>query len=306
MVRGGTPAGAEAGNPPAAGALHMKPSFIVALLACLALVACAPHRLTVGDPVYLPRLTPDAAIMADATRLPLRSFLSKEPHAIILALHGFNDYSKAFGGQGPGPWFADHGISLYAYDQRGFGSAPGHGGWAGADVMASDLVTTARLIQARHPDQPLYLMGQSMGGAVVLAAMNNADAPRVAGIILASPAVWGWSKLNPLYKVTLWTAAHTVPDTSLTGQGLGVMASDNIPLLRANGRDPLFIKETRIGTIYGLVNLMDDAYRASAHVQVPTLLLYGARDQVVPQDAVGDIAEVMRASHVALTIACYP
>ncbi|MBI1263028.1 MAG: hypothetical protein GC184_15025, partial [Rhizobiales bacterium] len=47
-------------------------------------------------------------------------------------------------------------------------------------------------------------------------------------------------------------------------------------------------------------------YRASAHVQVPTLLLYGARDQVVPQDAVGDIAEVMRASHVALTIACYP
>lgn len=275
-------------------------------MAALVLSACAPRMLTVGDPTHTPRLEADVIVMADATRLPMRTFLSKEPRAVILALHGFNDYSKAFGGQGPGVWFADHGISLYAYDQRGFGHAPGHGGWAGADAMASDLVTAAKLIHTQNPDLPFYLMGQSMGGAVVLNAMNRPDAPQVDGIILASPAVWGWSKLNPLYKVALWTAAHTAPDMSLTGRGLGIMASDNIPLLRANGRDPFFITQTRVGSIYGLVNLMDEAYRAAPNMTVPTLLLYGAKDQVVPQRAVGDIVQMMVRNDVPLTIACYP
>ena len=49
--------------------------------------------------------------------------------AVILALHGFNDYSNAF--EGPGEVWAGHGIATYAYDQRGFGAAPERGLWPG-------------------------------------------------------------------------------------------------------------------------------------------------------------------------------
>ena len=84
------------------------------------------------------------------------------PRAVILALHGFNDYSNAFAA--PGAAWARLGIATYAYDQRGFGAAPARGRWAGGRVFAEDATTAACLLRQRHPGVPLYLLGESMGG----------------------------------------------------------------------------------------------------------------------------------------------
>src|ERR1044071_2976420 len=68
------------------------------------------------------RFTDNAFIAADGVSLPLRKWLPQgEVKAVILALHGFNDYSNAF--TMPAPLWAEHGIATYAYDQPGFGGA---------------------------------------------------------------------------------------------------------------------------------------------------------------------------------------
>ncbi|MCF8467301.1 MAG: lysophospholipase, partial [Sneathiella sp.] len=148
-----------------------------------------------------------------------------------------------------------------------------------------------REVKRKYPGKPLYLLGESMGGAVIMTAVTSDDFPKVDGIILSAPAVWGWQSLNIFYKTILWTAAHTVPDVKLTGQGLGIQASDNISMLQNLGADPLFIKETRIDSVYGLVGIMDNAYDAAAKIKLPTLLLYGANDQLVPREPVEEMAE---------------
>src|SRR3546814_8086115 len=48
--------------------------------------------------------------------------------------------------------------------------------------------------------------------------------------------------------------------------------------------DLLFIRETRMDSVYGVVNLMDAALAAAPEITVPTLLLYGAQDEVVPAE----------------------
>lgn len=278
----------------------------IAVLVLLSLLAaCTPRGLTVGDPVYTPHLAADAAIMADATRLPMTVYAADHPDAIIIGLHGFNDYANAFAEPGPGPWFKEHGITLYAYDQRGFGHAPGHGYFAGADAMAADLNTITRLVRARHPSLPLYLMGESMGGAVIMNMMGKPDAPKVDGLILAAPAVWGWRAMNPALKTILWSAARIMPDKTFTGSGLGIRASDNIEMLRANGRDPVFIKATRVSAMYGLVGLMDEAYLAAPNLRAPVLLLYGAHDQIIPARAIAEIRNDMTKHDTQVTYACY-
>jgi hypothetical protein len=82
----------------------------------------------------------------------------------------------------------------------------------------------------------------------------------------------------------LWLAAHVIPGVSLSGSGLKILASDNIEMLRRNGRDPLFQKTARADAIYGLVNLMDEGRKAAAEIKsTPRMLfLYGANDQVIP------------------------
>jgi alpha-beta hydrolase superfamily lysophospholipase len=86
------------------------------------------------------------------------------------------------------------------------------------------------------------------------------------------------------YRVALWAAAHVVPSMSVSGKGLKIWPSDNIEILRANYRDPLFQKQTRSDAVWGLVNLMDEARHAPEKLtnSPPILLVYGAKDQVIP------------------------
>ena len=279
-----------------------------AILLGFLLAACAPHMLRVGDPVYEPHIewtSPPQAVMADGARLPMLVFEAEKPHAVILALHGFNDYSNAFAAPGPGPWLAEQGITLVAIDQRGFGRAPGRGLWAGDGHMAEDAAEVGTLLRRKYPGLPLYLMGESMGGAVAMRTMALPVPPDVDGLILSAPAVWGWQQLNEAYAAVLWSAAHLVPSMTLTGRSLEIWPSDNIEMLRALGRDPLVIKETRIDTIYGLVGLMDSAYDAAPRIRKPILLLYGAKDEIVPAPAVAEALAEMRAAGEDVKAACY-
>lgn len=282
---------------------------VLALCLAALLCTCAPRQMAVGEPAYVPRIEKASAaraVMADGARLPLLVFPAEKPRAVIVALHGFNDYSNAFAAPGPGPWLAEQGIAVYAADQRGFGRAPGRGLWAGGRRMAEDAAALVRLVRDRHPGLPVYLLGTSMGGAVAMRAMALPDPPEVEGLILVAPAVWGWQNLNGFYAATLWTAAHLAPSATLTGRGLEIWPSDNIEMLRMLGRDPLVIKETRIDTLYGLVDLMDSAYVAAPEIEVPVLLLYGAKDEIVPAGSLAATYEAMRDAQVSLTAACYP
>src|SRR3546814_6119284 len=96
-----------------------------------------------------------------------------------------------------------------------------------------------------------------MGGAVVVAALAGPQPPEAAGAILAAPAVWGRSTMPFHQRAALWLSARLFPSARLSGRGLGIQASDNIEMLRALGRDPLFIKETRVDAIHGVVNMME-------------------------------------------------
>ncbi|HEY1836407.1 MAG TPA: alpha/beta hydrolase [Rhizomicrobium sp.] len=248
-----------------------------------------------------PVLTDTDFITRDGLHLPLRHWDAAHPKAIVVALHGMSDYSRAFAM--PAPWWAEQGITTIAYDQRGFGGAPNAGTWAGGDAMRGDLADAVDAAHAKYPGLPVYALGESMGGAVLLSALASARPPRVSGAILIAPAVWSRGDMAMLYRVALWSVAHTLPGMHLSGSGLKIWASDNIEMLRMNGADPLFQKNANAGAVYGLVNLMDDARNAPAHLTnpPPILFLYGGNDQVIPAKpteavvaALGPRAEVHR------------
>lgn len=257
--------------------------LLAAAILVAATAACAPRVQTLGPPDYEPALGDDYLQTRDGKRLPLRAWRPDgAPSVVIIALHGFNDYSNAF--QSSAAWWRERGVMTYAFDQRGFGDTDQRGIWSGEAAMISDLRSMISAVRERQPDIPLYLLGHSMGGAVVMATLAADSEARgaVDGTILVAPAVWGWSTLNPFYKVGLWLSAHIVPGRNVSGRGLEITPSDNIEMLRALGRDPLVIKDTRIDAVYGLVNLMDRAYLDAPRLDGPVLLLYGARDEIIP------------------------
>ncbi len=266
--------------------LRLRAALLPALLAA-GLAACAPNRMPPGPGPTSPRLEPERLVAHDGAALPLRSWLPDglhrdKPKAVILALHGFNDYSKAF--EAPGNWWAARGFAVYAYDQRGFGETEHHGLWAGTETLVEDVRTASALLRARHPDTALILLGESMGGAVAIAALTGPAAPRVTGVVLSAPAVWARSTMPIHQRIALWLAERVMPGARFSGGGLKIQASDNIEMLRALGRDPLVIKRTRVDAMGGLTDLMSAALAAGPALQTPALLLYGERDEVVPEE----------------------
>jgi len=278
---------------------------LAVLLVVLAATACAPRFVLPGPPVTTPTLEPNHVILSDGVRLPLRTWRAETDRekAVLLALHGFNDYGTFIA---EAAWaLAEKGVTTYAYDQRGFGGAPHAGRWAGTDAYIKDLTVISRLIRAKHFGVPFYLLGESMGGAVVLAAVTGNDPPEADGVILSAPAVWGWRSMPFYQTVPLRMAAHLFPGWVLTGEGLDITPSDNREMLIALGRDPLVIKGARVDTLYGLTTLMDRAYGAGATFNENALILYGEKDEIIPWGPTRDLlaarpAEALKNQKVAL------
>ena len=234
------------------------------LIVVTLLSACTPNIHPAGIAVSSAQLSNDLFITADGTKLPIKTWQPAEQDikSVIIALHGFNDYSQFF--QQPGTFLSQHNTISYAYDQRGFGASPNPGLWAGVDTYISDLESLVELIKNKHPSVPLYLLGESMGGAIVISTVTQSSYLPIDGIILSAPAVWARQTMPWYQNFLLWTLSHTVPWMTLTGSNLDIKPSDNIEMLKALGKDPLVIKETRVESIYGMANIMDLAFSSAA------------------------------------------
>src|SRR5580704_10309843 len=189
--------------------LLLRRQMIAALVLPVMLAACSPTVIPAGENVRAPALSNDKYVAADGTSLPLAVWKAENgpPKAIILGLHGFGDYRNAF--EEPAEIWAKDGITTYSYDQRGFGQSPTRGRWAGTDTLVDDAKAMAALLKAKYPDVPLYVAGESMGGAVALVAADRGL--ETDGLVLSAPAVRSRASFGPLAIGVTEVFIHLIP-----------------------------------------------------------------------------------------------
>ena len=231
---------------------------------------------------FEPRLETDGLHSIDGALLAVQSWQAENPQAIIVALHGMNDYSHMFAGAGE--YWSARGVTTYAIDQRGFGRSPNFGYWVGEDTMIADLRAAIAAARAKHPGIPVFALGHSMGAGVILAAEAQSTVG-ADGLILAAPGVWGGRALPIHYRLSANLAAVFAPGKTLTGERVQRRATDNIEILREMYADPLVIKDTRIDAILGVTRIMGSAYNNAEDVNAAVLFLMGEKDEIIPLKA---------------------
>lgn len=218
---------------------------------------------------------------------------------VVIGLHGMNDYANAF--HMAAPFWAERGVTVYAYDQRGFGRSPERGIWPDEELMREDLRTAVDIARSRHPGAIITVVGISMGGAVAISAFGSDRPPAADRLIASGPGLRGWGAMNPAYRLSLWLSAHVRPAWVVRPprRFIRIEPSDNIEMLQRTWADPLMMPTNRIDQVYGLVSLMETAHERAADLpaKVPTLMSYGANDYVVPVEGVRRTAKVLP-SHV--------
>jgi len=264
----------------------MRARHLCAWLTCCSLAACVvdPRVQTSSNETDEARIEADVVVTPDGERLPWRAWLPEgaAPRAVIAAVHGLGDYAESF--ESVGPFLTAKGFAVYAFDQRGFGRTAQRGIWAGGDRMADDVHEVARLLRLRHPGVPLYGLGESMGGAVLLRALQRHPPGWIDGAALMAPAVWGRAEMPWYARAPLRVLAHSWRGMKVSGRVTPRSPTDDEQALRQRRADPLVIHRMRVDVLWGLADLMDAATAEPAPTAVPLLVLYGAHDEIVPPE----------------------
>lgn len=233
----------------------------------------------------------DHTIGSGATSIALSEWAQEgELRGVILAVHGYGDHGTSTFEVAAKDW-TPLGIRTYAYDQRGFGRNPSNSDWPGSDALIDDLAKITDLIRQKHPDIPLTLVGHSMGGGVIAAALGEGRVKPDRAVLLA-PALWGGENLSPFLRAVAHTANLFFPNKRWTGDGIvSIQASDNIEMLRGLGRDPLYVRNPSSREFVGLIRIMDRAVSSAPNVTTPLLVAFGKNDEVVPEESIKAVFE---------------
>ena len=243
----------------------------------------AADRTTIFTPA------PHQIVMPDGTPLPLRRWgpapeNGESPRAVVLGVHGLNDHAGSF--MATASALAAHDVAVYAWDQRGFGGSHQRGEWPGTNALVADARFASRVLRRRYPETPLYLMGISMGAAVVLLAADEPRPPPVDGTLLVGPAVWGAAVMPWYQRWALWIGERLAPDLAFNAQAIGIRPTDREVVLDRLANDPLWIRNTRVEVMGGVADLMDRALQTLPRFSGPTSLIqYGGKDEIIPPEA---------------------
>ncbi len=207
--------------------------------------------------------------------------LSREPRAVLVNLHGLGDHSGLY------PTLADYfpgrGIATYAYDMRGNGRSPGQRAFLRRwDELREDLASFLTEVRAWEPNLPIFVLGHSLGGLVVLDyALHHPQG--LAGVIAAAPPL-GKVGVPPLLMALGRVMSRIWPRFSLeVGMDLSGLARDP-KVVEAVLADPLFHRRGTARLSTEVTAAITRVHAAAAALSVPLLILHGSADRMVPPD----------------------
>jgi len=231
------------------------------------------------DAVIAPLETPDGVV------LTTRRWAATDPWAAMLIVHGLAEHSGRWGHVGS--FFAERGLDVYAFDLRGHGRSGGKKQYvddfegfvtdvafvAGFDVLPNDL--------------PWVLYGHSMGGLIGIGYLLS-DHPQPDAAVLSAPALD--SDVPGAMKVAAQVLSRFAGGFRMRNSIKPEHLSKDPEVGVAYLADPLVDLNTsaRLGQ---QIFSAQDRYRPRVdQISVPTLVIHGADDELVPPRASAPLA----------------
>lgn len=212
---------------------------------------------------------------------PCRSWVDNEVKqtAVVLCIHGLGLNADAFNDFGTR--MSQRGVAVYAIDVRGFGSWMRLANGKALKFASSldDIKTLLPVLRANHPGLPVFLLGESMGGAVVLRA-SSLYPELMDGLISSVPSGQRYKDGTDLkVGVQLLTGAHKQFDVGTT---IVDQATKNDRLRTIWESSPLNRMDLSAVQLLDFQAFMDGNHDAAVKVSsIPVLMLQGTLDRLV-------------------------
>jgi acylglycerol lipase len=199
-----------------------------------------------------------------------------DPKAVLIMVHGLKDHSDRYAEVAAK--LNAEGYAVYAFDNRGHGDSEGQRVWVDSfDDYLNDLDLFYDIVHGLEPNQPVFLFGHSMGGAIVtLYSLKTTKA--LAGMILSGPALKATDDINGFLKFSTKILGSVTPTLAVFDLKDENFSRDPV-VVQALKEDPLvYHKNGPARTAKELLAAMDQIQEHMSEVTTPFLLLHGRKD----------------------------
>lgn len=224
--------------------------------------------------------------MADGTELYTRSWSPGDPVATVLIIHGISEHTGRW--EHVAEFLSEQGFAVHSYDQR----AHGESGDGTLDIerfedFVDDIAHTIEDI--RTEGVPVIIYGHSMGGLITL-LYGQSDHPQPDLYVLSAPALVA-AVPAPL-RIAAQFMGRFVPKFAIESPVTKSHLSRDPAVGEAYMADPkVYLRGTaRFGKLF--MDAMGPAREALHKLRVPTLVIHGADDEIVPPRASAPLAAV--------------
>ena len=208
-----------------------------------------------------------------------------EPKAVVVLVHGIAEHSGRY--ERTGSLLSDAGFLVRSFDLIGFGASGGPRGDLSDWSLYHDQIER-HVVWAREQGVPLVLMGHSMGGNLV-AGYVLAGRPAPDLLVLSAPALGGGAGWQ---RALAGVFSKIAPAMAISNSLKGEQLSRDPAVGEAYFADPLVYAKTtpRLGA--ALFAAMSEVARNVARIEIPTLVLQGGMDTIVPPQSTAILGEV--------------
>ncbi len=202
------------------------------------------------------------------------------PRAVIVVSHGLAEHGgryETLAGE-----LVQRDYAVYAVDHRGHGRSSGPR--ANIDRfshLVSDFCAFTGRCAREHLDTPVFMLGHSMGGAVAFAsALRLQHALR--GLVLSAPALATDQKLPPLQELFVRFLSVVAPNTGALALPANAVSRDPSVVARYEADPLVHHKAIPARTLVELLGAMQGFPASARELRLPTLILHGTADTLVP------------------------
>lgn len=241
------------------------------------------HDVVRIDVFDKPKKPSEDAVILDAT--PVISWVdeTKKLKAVLVCVHGLGLHKENY--KDFGERVARDGIGVYAMDVRGFGEFQQMPGERRCDFhkCLDDVCQALKLVRATHPGVPIFVMGESMGGAIAM-RVTEEHPELVNGLISSVPGAkrYGQGKSSFAVGMKLLTGgAHAkvnVADTVVN------QSTSNEELREEWMKDKMARFVLTPAELIQFQSFMESNEKNAGKITAtPVLMVQGAQDKLVKQ-----------------------
>lgn len=231
----------------------------------------------------------------DATSLLVHSLQPAGiPAGDVLIVHGLGEHSGRW--LGVARRLQEAGLAVHAFDQRGFGRSGGRRAWLEHwDDLLDDL---AVVVGDRVPaERPFVIYGHSMGGLVALGYALS-DRRRPDRLVLSAPSID--AAVPALKRAAARVLARVSPRIAIRNDITGEQLAGDPVVGEAYFADPLVLTRTTARLGLEFLRAMHAARSALPQLSIPTLVVHGGADTLVPPGVSAPLGELPCVQRIVL------